>query len=111
MKESTQVAHVAIAVEEEEFEAYVRAVAKVGVVSSKEAYRSGSPRGEHKAKGMRRTWRQLDTWMESVNEGKKGRRRYTAEATKVDHVLVRTNELDELVGLIGSNGGALQDRV
>jgi hypothetical protein len=55
------VAHVAIAVEEEEFEAYVRAVAKVGVVSSKEAYRTGSPRGEHKAKGTRRTWRQLDT--------------------------------------------------
>ena len=52
----------AIAVEEEKFEAYVRAVAKVGVVSSNEAYRTGSPRGgEHKAKGSRRTWRQLDT--------------------------------------------------
>jgi hypothetical protein len=49
--------------------------------------------------------------MESVNEGKKGRRRYTAEATKVDHVLSRTNELGELVGLIGGNIGALQDRV
>jgi hypothetical protein len=49
--------------------------------------------------------------MESVNEGEKGRRRYTAEATKVDHVLVRTNELGELVGLIGGNNGALQDSV
>jgi hypothetical protein len=49
--------------------------------------------------------------MESINEGKKGRRRYTAKAMKVDHVLVGTNELDELVGLIGSNSGALQDRV
>jgi len=35
----------AIAVEEEKFEAYVRAVAKVGVVSSNEAYHTGSPRG------------------------------------------------------------------
>ena len=50
-----------IAVEEEKIEAYVRAVVKVGVVSSKEAYRTGSPRGEHKAKGMRCTWRQLET--------------------------------------------------
>jgi hypothetical protein len=49
--------------------------------------------------------------MESVNEGKKGRRRYTAEATKVDHVLIRTNKLDELVGLIGGDSRALQDRV
>ena len=56
-----QAAHMAIAVEEEKIEAYVRAVAKVGVVSSNEAYRTGSPRGEHKAKGTRRTWRQLDT--------------------------------------------------
>ena len=60
-RSQTQAAHVAIAVEEKEFEAYVRAVAKVGVVSSKEAYRTGSPRGEHKAKGTRRTWRQLGT--------------------------------------------------
>jgi hypothetical protein len=35
--------------------------------------------------------------MESINKSRKGRRRYTAKATKVDHVLVRTNELDELV--------------
>jgi hypothetical protein len=49
--------------------------------------------------------------MESVNEGEKGRRRYIAEATKVGHVLVRTNELGELMGLISGNGGALQDRV
>jgi hypothetical protein len=52
---------VVIAIEEEEFKAYVRAVAKVGIVSSKEAYHTGSPRGEHKAKGTRRAWRQLDT--------------------------------------------------
>jgi hypothetical protein len=55
-----QAAHVAIAIEEEEFEAYVRAVTKVGVILSKEAYHTGSLRGEHKAKGMRCTWRQLD---------------------------------------------------
>jgi hypothetical protein len=40
-----QAAHVVIAVEEERIKAYVRAVAKVGVVSSKEAYCTGSPRG------------------------------------------------------------------
>ena len=50
----------AIAIEEEKIEAYMRAVMKVGVISSKEAYRTGSPRGEHKAKGTRCTWRQLD---------------------------------------------------
>jgi hypothetical protein len=40
-----QVAHVAITIDEEMIKAYVRAVAKVGVVSSKEAYCTGSPRG------------------------------------------------------------------
>jgi hypothetical protein len=49
--------------------------------------------------------------MESINEGEKGRRRYIAEATKVDHIHVRTNELGELMGLISSNNRALQDRV
>jgi hypothetical protein len=52
---------VVITVEEERIEAYVRAVTKVGVVLSKEAYRTGSPRGEHKVKGARHTWRQLET--------------------------------------------------
>jgi hypothetical protein len=56
-----QVAHMVIAVEEERIEAYVRAVMKVGVVLSNEAYHTDSPRGEHKAKGTRRTQRQLET--------------------------------------------------
>jgi hypothetical protein len=50
----------AITIEEERIEAYVRAVMKVGVVLSKEAYCTGSPRGEHKVKGVRHTWRQLE---------------------------------------------------
>ena len=40
-----QVAHVAITIEEERIKVYMRAVVKVGVVSSKEAYYTGSPRG------------------------------------------------------------------
>jgi hypothetical protein len=35
--------------------------------------------------------------MESVNDSRKGRRRYIAEATTVDHALIRTNELEELM--------------
>jgi hypothetical protein len=56
-----QVAHMAIAIEEGKSEAYVRAIAKVGVISSNEVYCTGSPRGEHKVKGMRCMWRQLET--------------------------------------------------
>jgi hypothetical protein len=53
------VAHVVITVEEEKFKADMGAVTKVGVISSNEVYHTGSPRGEHKAKGTKHTWRQL----------------------------------------------------
>jgi hypothetical protein len=51
----------AIAIEEGGGEAYVRVTAKVGVVSSNKAYRTGSPSGEHEARGTRYTWRLLET--------------------------------------------------
>jgi hypothetical protein len=44
-KGQTQAAHVAIAVEDEKNEAYIKVIAKVGVISSNEAYCMGSPRG------------------------------------------------------------------
>ena len=44
-KGQTQVAHMAIAIEDKKNEAYVKVIMKVGVISSNEAYRMGSPRG------------------------------------------------------------------
>jgi hypothetical protein len=58
----------------------------------------GSPRGEHKARGTRRTWRQLETRMKKVSMiAEKGGEDNTAEATRVVHVHVRTNKLKELM--------------
>jgi len=51
----------AIAIEEERSEVYVRVTAKVGVILSNKAYRTGSPRGEHEARETRYMWRQLET--------------------------------------------------
>ena len=51
----------AITIEEERSEAYVRVMVKVGVVLSNKVYHTGSPRGEHEARETRYTWRQLET--------------------------------------------------
>jgi hypothetical protein len=60
-KDQMQAAHMAITVKEEGSKVYIRVTAKVGVILSNKVYYTGSLRGEHKARGMRYMWRQLET--------------------------------------------------
>ena len=46
-----------------------------GVISSNKVYHTHSLRGEYKARETRDVWKQLEIWMESVNDSRKERRR------------------------------------